>query len=114
MKKVLKLVKSRKSSSASSSHGGNNRSPGKGSLGQTSSSLGGESASATSVIYESQRRTGADGRSFQNQDNVASPSKSFNDGASISHIPVYQVSILELCYFYITSNYITEQMHCNY
>jgi hypothetical protein len=90
MKKVLKLVKSRKSSSASSSQRGQNRSPGKGSIGR--SSLGGESASATSMIYESQRNKGLDGVSSQNRDSIASPSKSFTDRASVSHIPLSQVS----------------------
>ena len=91
MKKVLKLVKSRKSSSASSTQRGQNRSPGKGSIGQTSSSLGGESASATSMIYESQRNKGLDGVPSQNRESVASPSKSFSDRVSITHIPSSQV-----------------------
>ena len=55
MKKVLNLVKSRKSSSSSTTKRGRSKSPSKGSLGQASSSLGGESASATSMVYESQR-----------------------------------------------------------
>ena len=76
MKKVFKLVKSRKSSSASSAKGTSNRSPGKGSLGQASS-IGGESASATSMIYESQRNKRTDEVSIHSrQDNVASPSRS--------------------------------------
>ena len=101
MKKVLKLVKSRKSSSASSSQTGKNRSPGKGSIGQTSSSLGGESASANSMIYESQRNKGLDRASSQNRDSIASPSKSFSDRASVSHIPLTQVS-RTWKYLYIT------------
>ena len=77
MKKVLKLVKSRKSSSASSSKGGSLRSPGKGSIGQASSSIGGESASATSMIYESQRNRRPDEASIHSHhDNLASPSRS--------------------------------------
>ena len=82
MKKVLKLVKSRKSSSASSTQGSKNKSPGKSSLGQGSSSLGGESASATSMIYESQRNRGVDGASSQGRDGIVSPVKSFSDQTS--------------------------------
>ena len=102
MKKVLKLVKSRKSSSASSTQRGQNRSPGKGSIGQTSSSLGGESASATSMIYESQRNKGLDGISSSgyNRESVTSPSKSFSDRASITHIPSSQVSKTPWRFFY--------------
>ena len=77
MKKVLKLVKSRKSSTASSTKGSSLRSPSKGSLGQASSSIGGESASATSMIYESQRNKRADDVSTHSQDErQRSPSRS--------------------------------------
>ena len=77
MKKVLKLVKSRKSSTASSTKGSSLRSPSKGSLGQASSSIGGESASATSMIYESQRNKRADEAStHSHEDRLRSPSGS--------------------------------------
>ena len=65
MKKVLKLVKSRKSSSAGSTKG-SLRSPSKGSVGQASS-IGGESASAASMIYESQRSRRPDETSMHSQ-----------------------------------------------
>ena len=86
MKKVLNLVKSRKSSSAGSTKRGKNKSPSKGSLGQASS-LGGESASATSMIYESQLGRSAS----QNRGDAVSPSKLSSDRASISQIPITQV-----------------------
>ena len=82
MKKVLKLVKSRKSSTASSTKGSSLRSPSKGSIGQASSSIGGESASATSMIYESQRSKKADASSTHSiDDRVVSPSRSSKNQA---------------------------------
>ena len=100
MKKVFKLVKSRKSSSASSTKGSSNRSPGRGSLGQASSSIGGESASATSMIYESQRNKRTDEVSIHSrQDNVASPSRSSHHNPT-SNIQT-QVSTLMLVFLSI-------------
>ena len=85
MKKVLNLMKSGKSSSAGITKRGKNKSPRKGSLGP--SSLGGESASATSMIYESQLGRSAS----QNRGDNVSPAKLSSDRASISESPITQV-----------------------
>ena len=84
MKKVLKLVKSRSPSSSSAKKGFGSRSPSRGSLGQGSSSFGGESASATSMIYESQKnpRNGGTPHSKTNPELPASPTKSSNEKRS--------------------------------
>ena len=78
MKKVLKLVKSRSPSSSSAKKGVRSRSPSRGSLGQGSSSFGGESASATSMIYESQKNSkpGDTQHSKTNPELPVSPTKS--------------------------------------
>ena len=91
----MKLVKSRKSSSGSSMQTSKNKSPGKGSLEQASSSLGGESASATSMIYESQKNKGFAGAPLHNRSDLAtSPSKSSRERDSYSLTPANQVKII--------------------
>ena len=84
MKKVLKLVKSRSPSSSSAKKGFRSRSPSRGSLGQGSSSFGGESASATSMIYESQKNSkhGDTPHSKTNPELPASPTKSSSEKRS--------------------------------
>ena len=84
MKKVLKLVKSRSPSSSSAKKGFRSRSPSRGSLGQGSSSFGGESASATSMIYESQKNSkhGDTPHSKTNPELRASPTKSYSEKRS--------------------------------
>lgn len=95
MKKVLKLVKSRKSSSAGSTKG-SLRSPSKGSDGQASS-IGGESASAASMIYESQRsrrpdETSIHSQSSQNQvPNSQAPVGIVSINMKICHVTVYSI-----------------------
>ena len=102
MKKVLKLVKSRKSSSAGSTKG-SLRSPSEGSVGQASS-IGGESASAASMIYESQRsrrpdETSMHSQSSQNQvPNIQAPVGIVSITMKICHI------IFILYYNYIVFN----------
>ena len=87
MKKVLNLVKTRKSSSAGGGRKGQgNKSPSGGSLGQGSSSLGCESAS-TSMIYEAQPERS----SSQIQNDAVSPSKMSSGRASVSQSPITQV-----------------------
>ena len=87
MKKVVNLVKKRKSLSAGGGRNGHgNNSPSRGSPGKGSSSLGCESAS-TSMIYEAQP-----GRSSsQNRHDAASPSQTSSGRASVCQNPIAQV-----------------------